>query len=189
MTAELVDHRPALPRPPVLDGAHLGALQMVARGEVGGYGVNAVLRHRTDDLSALMVGALFTLRRDGFIALGSIVDPHDGWVTAELTSAGNRLMEIWLRRGRRTPDEVARHRDWFVLLRCAHRGELGLTEKNQITGRGLPPDTDLTARARELVSAGHLVVGSLKLRDCRLVTLSETGRQLHNRLDLSEPRG
>lgn len=189
MTAELIDHRPGPPRPPVLDAAHLGALQMVARGEVGGYGAQSVLRHRTDDLSALMIGALFTLRRDGFIAYGSAVDPHDGWVTAELTSAGNRLLDIWLRRGRRTPDEAARHRDWFVLLRCAHRGELGLTERNEITGRDLPPNTDLTARARELVSAGHLVVGSLKLRDCRLVTLSETGRQLHSRLDLSEPRG
>lgn len=189
MTAELIDHRPGPPRPPALDAAHLGALQMVARGEVGGYGAHAVLRHRTDDLTALMIGALFTLRRDGFVTCGATADPRDGWVTAELSSAGNRLLEIWLRRGRRSPDEVARHRDWFVLLRCAHRGELGLTERNEITGRGLPPHTDLTARARELVSAGHLVVGALKLRDCRLVTLSETGRQLHSRLDLSEPRG
>ncbi|MGX7829760.1 hypothetical protein ACTG9Q_32215 [Actinokineospora sp. 24-640] len=188
MTVELVEHRTG-PRPPALDAAHLGALQMVARGEVGGYGVHSVLRHRTDDLSALMVGALFTLRRDGFVGFATHADPRDGWVTAELTSAGNRLLEIWLRRGRRSPDEVARNRDWFVLLRCAHRGELGLTEANEITGRGLRSDANLTARARELVSAGHLVVGALKLRECRLVTLSETGRQLHSRLDLSEPRG
>lgn len=181
MAAELVDRRP---RPPALDAAHLEALHMVVRGEVGAYGTESALRHRTDDLSALMVGALFTLRRDGLVGFGA-PDPRDGWVPAELTSAGARLLDLWARRARRAPEEVARQRDWFVLLRCAQRGELGLTEANQVTDRGAPVDGRLTARVRELVDAGHLVVGSTRLRDCRLVTLSESGRLLHGRLDTS----
>ncbi|WP_436496671.1 hypothetical protein [Actinokineospora sp. HUAS TT18] len=185
MTAQLVDRKSG-PRPLALDTTHLGALQMVARGEVGAYGTASALRHRTDDLSALMVSALFTLRRDGFIGFANTCDARDGWVAAELTSAGERLLDIWLRRGRRSPADAARTRDWFVLLRCAQRGDLGMTEANEVTDRGEPIDSRLTARLRELLNAGHLVIGATRLRDCRLVTLSETGRVLHNRLDMSQ---
>ncbi|MGQ0841738.1 hypothetical protein [Actinokineospora sp.] len=180
MTAHLVDRKPF-----ALDITHLGALQMVARGEVGAYGTASALRHRTDDLSALLVSALFTLRRDGFVGFDDAADPHDGWVSARLTSAGNRLLDIWLRRGRTSPDDAARTRDWFVLLRCAQRGDLGMTPTNQVTDRGAPIEGTLAERLRELVSAGHLVIGATRVRDCKLVTLSETGRKLHNRLDLS----
>nr|MDQ3579885.1 hypothetical protein [Actinomycetota bacterium] len=138
----------------------------------------------------LMISALFTLRRDGFIGCdGKGPDPRDGWVIAELTSAGERLLDIWLRRGRRTPDEAARGRDWFVLLRCAQRGELGVTETNQIIENGEPIDGKLTIRLRELMNAGHLVIGSARLRNCRMVTLSETGRLLHSRLDMTQTNG
>ncbi|GAA3049119.1 hypothetical protein [Actinokineospora globicatena] len=186
MTAQLLDPKQAA-RPLALDTNHLGALQMVARGEVGAYGAAAALRHRTDDLGVLMVSALFTLRRDGFVGFGDAVpDPRDGWLQAGLTSAGERLLDIWLRRGRRSPDEAARTRDWFVLLRCAQRGDLGMTEANQVVDRGTPVESRLAARMRELVSAGHLVIGAARLRDCRMITLSDTGRALHSRLDLSQ---
>ncbi|SDI74061.1 hypothetical protein SAMN05192558_12021 [Actinokineospora alba] len=188
MTAHLVERKPGT-RPLALDTTHLHALQMVARGEVGAYGTTSALRHRCDDLSALMVSALFTLRRDGFIGFADAADPRDGWVVAELTSAGERLLDIWLRRGRRSPSDAARSRDWYVLLRCAQRGELGMTETNEITDRGEPIGGRLTARLRELINAGHVVIGSARLRDCRLVTLSETGRMLHTKLDMSQANG
>ncbi|SDC17830.1 hypothetical protein [Actinokineospora iranica] len=186
MTAHLIDQNHA-GRPHALDTNHLDALQMVARGEVGAYGAGAALRHRTDDLGVLMVSALFTLRRDGFIGFGCAEpDPHDGWIRACLTSAGERLLDIWLRRGRHSPDEAARTRDWFVLLRCAQRGDLAMTDTNEVTDRGAPVESRLAARLRELVSAGHLVVGSTRLRNCRMVILSESGRRLHTRLDHSQ---
>jgi hypothetical protein len=187
MAAPLVDRTSS--RPLALDTTHLAALHMVARGEIGAYGKTSALRHRNDDLTALMVSALFTLRRDGFVGFQSIADPRDGWVLAELTTAGERLLDIWLRRGHRSPTDAARTRDWFVLLRCAQRGDLGMTETNKITDRGEPIDDRLTDRLRELINAGHLVIGSTRIRDCRLVTLSETGRLLHSKLDTTQPSG
>lgn len=182
--AELLDRRTV--HPPVLDTAHLGALEMVARGEIGAYGPASALRHRTDDLGVLLVSALFTLRRDGFVGFGGRQrDPRDGWVRAVLTPVGVRLLEMWVRRGRADPDDAARVRDWFVLLRCAQRGDLGVGEHGELLDRGAPVEPGLTARMRELFSAGHLRFGS-RLGPCRMVVLSDTGRGLHGRLDLTQ---
>jgi hypothetical protein len=83
--------------PPLFDQFLYRALHKVARGEIGTTSETGALRHRTEDLSALLVSSLFVLYRDGFVALRSTADRRDGWITAELTLAGNHLLSAWVR--------------------------------------------------------------------------------------------
>ncbi|HKS48111.1 MAG TPA: hypothetical protein VJT49_23975 [Amycolatopsis sp.] len=83
------------PRPPLYDQFFYIALCKVVRGEIGTTSLNGALRHRTDELPARVVGALFVLYRDGFVALGSEPNPRDGWRQAKLTSRGIRLLADW----------------------------------------------------------------------------------------------
>ncbi|MDR7303513.1 hypothetical protein [Haloactinomyces albus] len=74
------------------------ALRKVARSEIGAVGPTGALRHRTDELSPRLISALFMLRRDGYIQLGT---QHrtgtESWIPAELTLRGTQLLGHWMR--------------------------------------------------------------------------------------------
>jgi hypothetical protein len=82
---------------PLFDQFLYRALHKVARDEIGTTSRVGVLQHRTADLTPRLVSALFTLYRDGFVALTS-VPARDGWYAAELTGAGDLLLHEWANR-------------------------------------------------------------------------------------------
>jgi hypothetical protein len=86
------------PQAPLFDQFMYVALRKVARGEIGTISSNGALRHRTEELSARLVGALFVLYRDGFVAVSSEPDPRDGWFAAKLTMRGTQLLGEWAAR-------------------------------------------------------------------------------------------
>lgn len=79
---------------PLFDQFLYRALHKVARDEIGATSVTGALRHRTMDLSPRLVSALFMLYRDGFVALRD-TGAWDGWLSAELTTAGRQLLREW----------------------------------------------------------------------------------------------
>lgn len=69
------------------------ALRKVSRGEIGATNPESALRHRVEDLSPDVFAALHTLRRRDLVRLTTAQPDRSGWITAELSSTGRKLLE------------------------------------------------------------------------------------------------
>lgn len=86
--------------PTMIDPIRLGALERVRRGEIGAIRDSGVLVREDGELAPEDFGALYALRREGYVALNSTRPDTAGWITAELTDTGEALLAAATTRSR-----------------------------------------------------------------------------------------
>lgn len=88
----------------------LEALRSVKRGDIVTDSPAGVLRHRTFDIASRAFSALCILYRDGHIYLGDGTAGADGWIVANLTPTGEKLLIMWTMHVQRENDNQTNSR-------------------------------------------------------------------------------